>query len=317
LHAACRRKSRLLSSEASYAQKHFASRFGISLMRRLTILALLLVGVVPRISAQSQQRAATQQKPDPDRLGLTCAQILQMSSSDWVAKITGIDDSNADGQLRGIRVYGNCYDQRTDRLKASLAKSGKGPLMGASANFRDFDQALQKFAAKALAESESPADAVKTAYAALYEKQFRYAFYQSYEQPAAKAPSPTAAQPTAKQPVAAAPPQPKTPPQTSSVPPPTSSSTTANEAQPTAKDVDPVTLAKNHFGKLLSDLPDDKMHDLHAAFGQILVLNAVGASMQLAIYRYAIFLLEPLASQPPVSSAHSGDSNQPFAPPPF
>ncbi len=35
------------------------------------------------------------------------------------------------------------------------------------------------------------------------------------------------------------------------------------------------------------------MHDLHAAFGQILVLNSVGASMQLAIYRYAIFVLEP------------------------
>jgi hypothetical protein len=285
-------------------------------MRCLTTIALLLIGLVTPLAAQSQQRAPAQQKPDPDRLGFTCAQILQMSSSDWIAKITGIDDSNADGQLRGIRVYGNCYDQRTDRLKASLAKSGKGPLMGANGNFRDFDKALQSFTAKALAESEPPADAVKTAYAGLYERQFRYAFYQSYEQPVAKASSPAAAQPSAKPGVASAPPRPNTGPQPSPIPPPTSSPTAANGVEPAAKDVDPVTLAKNHFGKLLSDLPDDKMHDLHAAFGQILVLNSVGASMQLPIYRYAIFLLEPL-SQPPASSAHAGNASQPFAAPPF
>ena len=41
------------------------------------------------------------------------------------------------------------------------------------------------------------------------------------------------------------------------------------------------------------------MHDLHAAFGEsVLVRNSVGDSMQLAIYRYAIFLLEPLSAQP-------------------
>ena len=76
---------------------------------------------------------------------MSCAQILQMTSSEWIAKITSIDDSTADGNLRGIRVYGNCYDQRTDRLAASLAKSGKGPLMGARGNFRDFEQSLQSF----------------------------------------------------------------------------------------------------------------------------------------------------------------------------
>ncbi len=216
-------------------------------MRRLTILAYLQAFSLASVSAQSPQRAPTQQKTDPDRLGLTCAQILQMSSSDWIAKITGMDDSNADGQLRGIRVYGNCYDQRTDRLKTSLTKSGKGPLMGASGNFRDFDQALQKFTAKALAESEPPADAVKTAYAAIYEKQFRYAFYQSYEQPAAKTPSPAAAQLTSKPAAASTPPQSQTAPQPSSVPSPTSSPTTANGAEPAAKDVDPVTLSQKSF----------------------------------------------------------------------
>ncbi len=158
-------------------------------MRTAIVLALVLTIFRGPISAQSQQRAPVQQKPDADRLGLTCAQILQMTSSEWIAKITSIDASTADGNLRGIRVYGTCYDQRTDRLAASLAKTGKGPLMGARGNFRDFEQSLQNFTKKALAESEPPADAVKSAYAALYEKQFRYAFYQSYDQQAAKPPA--------------------------------------------------------------------------------------------------------------------------------
>ncbi len=64
------------------------------------------------------------------------------------------------------------------------------------------------------------------------------------------------------------------------------------------------------------------MHDLHAAFGEILVRNSVGASMQLAIYRYAIFLLEPLsipplAVQSPPPTTDTANSTQPFAPPPF
>jgi hypothetical protein len=295
-------------------------------MRHVIAFAFLLTLFNNFAFAQAPSRSQASQKVQPstgpsqlqqtDMLGMNCAQILQMSSTDWIAHfnhaggekpaaasakgfpIDVLPAPTAENTTRAVTSYGKCYDARTDRLKASLAKSGKGPLMGATGNFRDFDQALQKFTAKALAESEPPADAVKTAYAALYEKQFRYAFYQSYEQPAAKASLP-----------AAAPPQPKTAPQPSSVPQPVPSPTAASGAPPAAKDVDPVTLAKNHFGKLLSDLPDDKMHDLHAAFGQILVLNSVGANMQLAIYRYAIFLLEP-----PV---RAGDPSQPFAPPPF
>src|SRR5580704_11109834 len=160
-------------------------------MRTAIALAFLLTAFRAPLSAQSQQRIPAQQKPDADRLGLTCAQILQMTSTEWIAKITSIDASTVDGNLRGIRVYGTCYDQRTDRLAASLAKSGKGPLMGARGNFRDFEQSLLNFSKKALAESEPPADAVKSAYAALYEKQFRYEFYQSYDVQSAE-PSPAA-----------------------------------------------------------------------------------------------------------------------------
>src|SRR5690348_11539006 len=112
-------------------------------MRLAIILALILTVFSGPVSAQSQQRSPAQQKPDGDRLGLTCAQILQMTSSEWITKIIAMDESTVDGNLRGIRVYGNCYDQRTDRLAASLAKTGKGPLMGARGNFRDFEQSLQ------------------------------------------------------------------------------------------------------------------------------------------------------------------------------
>ena len=219
-----------------------------------------------------------------------------MTSSEWIAKITSIDDSTADGNLRGIRVYGNCYDQRTDRLAASLAKSGKGPLMSARGNFRDFEQSLESFTKKAVAGSP-PADAVKSAYAGLYEKQFRYAFYQSYEHQTAR---PTAAaKPSAKGDAPASKPPLKSAPEAPATP----SDTSASNSPASTKDVDPLTLAKNRFGELLSDLPDDKMHDLHAAFGEVLVRNSVGAGMQLAIYQYAIFLLEP-------------SSDKPFAPPP-
>ena len=293
-------------------------------MRTAIVLALALTIFRGPISAQSQQRAPVQQKPDADRLGLTCAQILQMNSSEWIAKITSIDASTVDGNLRGIRVYGACYDQRTDRLAASLAKSGKGPLMGARGNFRDFEQSLQNFTKKALAESEPPANAVKSAYAALYEKQFRYAFYQSYDLQAAKPPAAAAAKPDIKTGAPAAPLAPKSAPApTGPTGPPTPSASSATvSAPPPAKVVDPISLAKNHFGELLSDLPDDKMHDLHAAFGEILVRNSVGASMQLAIFRYAIFLLEPPSNPPLViqsstPTTRTGNSAQPFAPPPF
>ena len=52
--------------------------------------------------------------------------------------------------------------------------------MGARGNFRDFEKALNDFSAKALAATDPPADELKKAYAALYEKQFRYSFYWNY-----------------------------------------------------------------------------------------------------------------------------------------
>jgi hypothetical protein len=202
-----------------------------------------------------------------------------MSSTDWVGKYTAAKAADTQGTIQALGAYGKCYDARSDQLVASLAKSGKGPLMGARGDFRDFEQALKDFTAKALTSSQPPADATKTAYAELYQKQFRYEFYQSYQQKQLPpAPVPTNAAISQK------------------APPPA--------AGMAASDADPATQAKNHFGELLGDLPDETMHSLHAAFGEILGPNTAAPETQLLVYRYAIFVLEP-------------PGGQPFSPPPF
>ncbi|MGB8542574.1 MAG: hypothetical protein WCD49_13145 [Candidatus Acidiferrales bacterium] len=239
----------------------------------------------PQTQGQAQKRSSAQQVYEGP-LELPCSKILAMPSSDYIAQVVAIDDSNVDGQLRGIRRYGACYDERTDRLAASLGKQGKGPLMGARGNFRDFESALKDFTAKALEvaqqSSNGPLAPVKTEYAALYEKQFRYAFYEGYFQKLQKRPSSETTQNSGG----------------SAKPSPT-------DAQSSAKpEADPMTLAKNRFGELLANLPGDKRHEMHAAFGQIFERSSIGEQWKLEIYRYAIFLLEPSADKP-------------FSPPPF
>ena len=65
-----------------------------------------------------------------------------------------------------------------------------------------------------------------------------------------------------------------------------------------------MTMAKNRFGKILESLPDEKMHELHRAFGEVIGAHPVSEQTRLAVYRYAISILEP-------------PSATPFAPPPF
>jgi hypothetical protein len=218
-------------------------------------LILPLSGTAFAAAAQTKSTSA-------DRLGLTCAQILQMTSDGWIKKFTSAKDATAPSTIQAISAYGKCYDARTNRLAASLGKSGKGPLRGARGNFGDFERALNDFTAKALAATEPPADAQKIAYAALYEKQFRYDFYREYEQKSFN-------------------------------PPPL-----------TPEESEAFTKAKNHFGELLGLLPEDKMHDLHRAFGEIFAAGGVPDATKLAVYRYAIFLLE-------------SPTETPYSPPPF
>ena len=180
------------------------------------------------------------------------------------------------GTVQAIGTYGKCYDARTNRLAASLGKAGKGPLMAARGNFVDFEKALNDFAAMALVATQPPKDEQKKAYATLYRKQFRYEFYQSYAQNTAKSAAPAAS--------------------------------TANAGAPTQTssptEISELTKAKNRFGELLGLLPEEKMHELHKAFGRIFSESPVSDATKIEVYRYAIFLLEP-------------PTEKPFSPPPF
>jgi hypothetical protein len=112
-----------------------------------------------------------------------CSTVLQSSSADYIAQYTTAHSANEDDTLKAIDTYGKCYEARTNQLNAALNKSGKGPLMGANGNFRDFQAALKDFTTKALADTEPPGDALRRAYASLYVLQFRYEFLQRYAHP--------------------------------------------------------------------------------------------------------------------------------------
>ena len=234
----------------------------LSHARPLLLIAcwLLACGSPPALFAQKQ--SSKNEPASPDRLGLTCTQILQMPSADWIKKFTAARDATPPTTIQAITAYGKCYDARTARLAAALAKSGKGPLMGARANFRDFQHALDDFTAKALASTDPPTDDPKKACAALYTKQFRYAFYLQYEQK------------------------------------------NFNPPPLTPEESDAFTKSKNHFGELLGLLPEEKIHLLHSAFGQIFAAGGVPDATKVAVYLYAIYLLESPADPP-------------YSPPPF
>jgi hypothetical protein len=211
----------------------------------------------------SQPKPAAKQSAAPasaNRQGKTCAQILKMTSTEWLAQFKQ-KDASPEGTVRALVAYGQCYDARTDRLTASLANTGKGPPKSACGNFQNFEQALNDFTAKAFAALNPPAGAEATASAALYAKQFRYKFYRSYE-------------------------------------------TRTFHVEPSPEDLEALGFAKNHFGELLSALPEHTMRSVHAAFGQIFERSPLAEEWRLEIYRYAISIIEP-------------PSTPPFAPPPF
>ncbi len=274
---------------------------------KLGIFAALAMALVVS-SAFAQIKPATSRPfaADRDQLGMTCAQILAMSSSDWVAQFNQkMSDASPEQAktVRAITLYGKCYDARTDRLAAALGRKGAGPQISARGDFRDFEQALQNFTAKALAANDPPVNALKSAYATLYEKRFRYEFYEAYENRVAK---PAVAKTVTGKSSAAKPAEAKSP--ASATPndaaAPKAETASAGNSQQTAAPPDPMTAAKNRFGELLDALPDDKMHALHSAFGDIVSRGEMSEETGLAVYRYAIFLLEP-------------ENAEPFSPPPF
>ena len=285
-------------------------------MRRATISLLLLATIPTIVAAQAPSPSRPRQKLDPDRLGMTCAQILKMPSAEWIADFNDkahVATPDASATLsRATAAYGKCYDARTDSLAATLARSGKGPSKTARADFAGFETSLKDFGQpKRLRMLPCPPTTKKRAYVALYEKQFRYEFYEEYEAKTVKAVKPAQA--------AAKPPAPAASATTTAAPPPAATSPTtskgaggatesgakgATTAQERARsDADPVTMAKNRFGKLLEVLPDDKMHELHRAFGDVIGPHQISEATRLAVYRYAIFLL--------------GSSTTPSSEPPF
>ncbi|MGA8023121.1 MAG: hypothetical protein WCC18_19790 [Candidatus Acidiferrales bacterium] len=230
---------------------------------KIFLTVLVALGLAPAIVAQT--RTARPKPAEPDRLGLTCTQVLQKTSQEWVTdfneKSSHAAADSGSRTLRAIAAYGICYDARTNHLAAVLGRSGKGPLMGARGNFGDFQKALDDLTAKALAASDKKPGTPEAAYAALYEKQFRYEFYQSYTQKS-----------QAKRPL-------------------------------TPEESDQFSKAKNRFGELLGLLPEDQAHIVHAAFSEIFVTGALNDVTKLEVYRYAIFLLEspkdiPFSSPP-------------------
>lgn len=252
---------------------------------RLTTAALtLLLAAWPGAAAGQTHAPARRPRSRADgRLGLPCTRILERSAADWVAYFQRNAPSAAgEGSEigRATAAYGHCYDARTDRLAASLARARRGPSLAARRNFIAFAAALRDFTAKVLATADAPARADQSAYAALFEKQFRYAFYQSYAQPAVKpASSPPAPASATKQP---------------------EQKSASGSAGPRPEEkLDPLTAAKNHFGELLGEFPDDQMHELHAAFGKVLLLRPPGIAMEQSIYGYANFLLAPASETPP------------------
>lgn len=296
---------------------------------RRAIAALLFLSCTALAQQKPQpQHKLQNQAPAGDRLGMTCTQILGMNSADWVAKSAQAFASAGDGELRGIRAYGRCYDERTDQLAAALVRKGTGPKKMALANLKDFQAGMDSFTAKTLADTEPPADLAKIAYAGLYEKQFRYEFYKAYEQKTLKpTASPKNSKPVVTNSSAAPsatpdakpsdlPPAPKQAPLAGVTPKKSLATTPAQppaaaaapvktpETEPAAIEIDPFTKAKNHFGELLGLLPVEKMHEVHSAFGKLFSGNPVSEDLKVEVYQYAIFLLER-------------PSDKAFAPPPF
>ncbi|HEY4949222.1 MAG TPA: hypothetical protein VIH88_02715 [Candidatus Acidoferrales bacterium] len=220
----------------------------------MKLLCAFLIVLVLAPAGFAQAKPAQAKAADLDRLGLTCAQILQMTSTAWVAhfaeKAGNANNATAPAAVRAITAFGKCYEARTNQLAASLGKSGRSPLMGALGNFRDFQKALDDFTTKALAVSDKQPGSQEAAYAPLYAKQFRYEFYQRFEQRI-----------SGNRPL------------------------TAEESAEYSK-------AKNRFGEFLGLLPEDKAHIIHAAFSHIFDGGPVTDVTKLEVYRFAIFVLE-------------------------
>ena len=270
-----------------------------------TILVVFLLALASPLRPQGRPIDAS--GISRDQLGLSCQQILNWTSTEWIEQFSektrnGPADP-VDDQRRALAAYGACYDARTDALAASLARRGKGPTKAARADFASFESALKSFTAKALGDARAPSPSAKSEYANLYEKQFRREFYEEYRAKTLMSapPSPTSAPANSAKPAATADSRRPAAPAAGAKAAPGAPATAEERAR---SDADPVTQAKNRFGEILDGLPDEQMHELHKAFGEVIEPYSISETTRLQLYRYAIFLLQP-------------PSTKPFGPPPF
>src|ERR1700733_2581983 len=100
----------------------------------MKLFCALLISLVLAPAGFPQAKPAQTKAADADRLGLTCTQILQMTSAAWVAQFAekARTSNNAAGvpTVRAITVYGKCYEARTSQGAAD-GRAGKLPRFSA------------------------------------------------------------------------------------------------------------------------------------------------------------------------------------------
>jgi hypothetical protein len=112
---------------------------------------------------------------EPTPTGSDCNTILAKSSHEWAETCaTRIGDSTDAIELALAR-YGDCYDAATDALAKAVARGGDEQRRGAPDCLPALQRALEGFTEYALgaALTGGTYSRVATAYATLYEKQFR------------------------------------------------------------------------------------------------------------------------------------------------
>nr|MDQ2995122.1 hypothetical protein [Pseudomonadota bacterium] len=140
------------------------------------------VAVISALFISSLSVAATKNL-DIKKYSVTpCEIVLSQNSEEWVNTYTKAFGDTTLERVKGIYRYGVCYDQKLANIEASLRGQGKGPLMGANGDFKDFEAARKAFVNKAMAVCgvDGTYQRIMRANADLYGKQFTYYFYQQY-----------------------------------------------------------------------------------------------------------------------------------------
>lgn len=119
--------------------------------------------------------ASTEVKP--------CKVVLDSTAEQWIEQYTQKNGNNTLAKVKAILRYEHCFNEALKTRKVVLDRSGKGPLMGAMGNYRDFQNALKDFTHIAIRACGQSGDRVRIqrAYAYLYQLRFQDLFYRQFE----------------------------------------------------------------------------------------------------------------------------------------